>query len=148
MGEALELARDEGVNSVAFGDLFLEDVRRYREEMLGSAGMTGVFPLWGRDTTKLADYFISNGYRAILSCVDTSQIPAELAGRAYDPDLLAELPASADPCGENGEFHTFVYDGPIFSRPVESRRGRVILRENRFMYCDLLDGPVESPEHV
>jgi uncharacterized protein (TIGR00290 family) len=141
MGTALAAAREQGVRSVAFGDLFLEDVRAYREKMLGTVEMTGLFPLWGKPTAALAEYFIASGYRAVLSCVDTQQISGELAGREYDRSLLADLPDSADPCGERGEFHTFVSDGPLFTRAVAYRTGERVLREGRFMYCDLIENP-------
>jgi uncharacterized protein (TIGR00290 family) len=138
MGQALEEARREGVRAVAFGDLFLADVRAYRERMLGTVGMSGVFPLWGAPTSELARHFIDSGHRAVLTCVDTEQIDGRFAGREYDAALLDELPPHADPCGEKGEFHTFVYDGPCFREPVSWSRGERVLRENRFQYCDLL----------
>lgn len=138
MQAALAAARNEGVCFVAFGDLFLEDVRRYREEMLERAGMAGIFPLWGKPTGALAEHFISSGYRAVLTCVDTTQIHRGFAGRQFDRSLLHDLPPNADPCGERGEFHTFVYDGPLFAQPVTHRLGEEVLRDERFMYCDLL----------
>jgi uncharacterized protein (TIGR00290 family) len=122
---------------VICGDLFLEDVRRYREERLfGSAAC--VFPIWQRPTAALAREFMALGFRAALCCVDTQVLPAEFAGREFDEALLADLPAGVDPCGENGEFHTFVYDGPAFSTPIRFERGERILREGRFSYCDFL----------
>jgi uncharacterized protein (TIGR00290 family) len=123
---------------IAFGDLFLEDVRRYRERLLASAGVEGFFPLWGRDTTALADEFVASGYRAHLVCVDTTQLSATFAGAEFDGPMLAALPASVDRCGEHGEFHTFVWDGPIFARPIPVERGEVVMREERFAYCELL----------
>jgi uncharacterized protein (TIGR00290 family) len=138
MGVALEEVRAEGITTVGFGDLFLEDVRRYRETMLAPVGMEAVFPLWGLNTTELARGFVERGYRAILTCVDTSQIPGDFAGRDFDDPLLNDLPPAADPCGENGEFHTFVHDGPLFRHPVGCTRGGRVLREDRFMYQDLL----------
>ena len=130
--------------AVAFGDLFLEDVRRYRERQFAALGRPLSFPLWGHDTRELAHAFVARGFRAVLVCVDTTQLAADFAGRAFDHDLLAELPATVDPCGERGEFHTFVADGPIFRHPVAYRKGDVVLRENRFAYCDLV--PEEEPD--
>jgi uncharacterized protein (TIGR00290 family) len=138
MDSALEEVRREGIRTVAFGDLFLEDVRAYRERMLNTAGMSGIFPIWGIPTADLARRFIADGFRAVLTCVDTHQIDAGFAGREYDASLLDDLPPGADPCGENGEFHTFVYRGPGFRAPVEWSRGESVLRDGRFQYCDLL----------
>lgn len=123
---------------IAFGDLFLQDVREYRERLLATADLEGCFPLWGDDTRALADAFIASGYQARLVCVDTTQLAQSFAGRSFDSALLADLPASVDPCGERGEFHTFVSDGPIFSAPVPYATGEVVLRDERFAYCDLL----------
>ena len=125
------------VRHMAFGDLFLADVRAYRERVLPPLGWTPVFPLWGRDTRVLAQEFVRAGYRAILSCVDTTQLGAEFAGREFDELLLAELPATVDPCGERGEFHTCAYAGPIFRYPLPVQAGERILRDGRFEYCDL-----------
>lgn len=140
MQAALDAARaaHPGLRRVAFGDLFLADVRAYREERLAGAGMEGVFPLWGAPTAELARRFVRDGFRARLVCVDTEQLDAAFCGRGFDDRLLAELPDDVDPCGERGEFHTFVYDGPGFSRPVPVRPGEVILRDGRFAFCDLL----------
>jgi uncharacterized protein (TIGR00290 family) len=124
--------------TVAFGDLFLHDVRRYREQLLARCGWKPSFPLWGRDTKELAGEFIAEGFRAILCCVDTQQLAGEFAGREFDDQLFRDLPASVDPCGERGEFHTCVYAGPIFSSPLILVRGERVLRESRFEYCDLL----------
>ena len=136
MRGALAPARQGGITEVVFGDLYLADVRAYRERLLAPLGMRGHYPLWGRDTRALATEFIAGGFRAVLVCVDPRQIPAELCGREFDPALLADLPPGADPCGENGEFHTFVYDGPIFREPVAWRRGAVVERDG-FWFCDL-----------
>jgi len=125
------------VRHMAFGDLFLADVRAYRERMLPALGWTPVFPLWGMDTTALAQEFVRSGYRAILTCVDTTQLGAEFAGREFDASLLAALPASVDPCGERGEFHTCVYAGPIFRYPLPVETGERVLRDRRFEYCDV-----------
>ena len=128
------------LRKIAFGDLFLTDVRDYREKMIATLGLgwEPVFPIWGRDTRALAKQFVQAGYNARLVCVDTTQLDAAFAGRAFDDALLRELPASVDPCGERGEFHTFVTTGPIFSTPVACATGEVLLREERFAYCDLL----------
>jgi len=125
------------LHHLAFGDLFLADVRSYRERLLNPLGWTPVFPLWGRDTGRLAREFISQGFRAILTCVDTTQLGPEFVGREFDEELLADLPESVDPCGERGEFHTCVYDGPIFRQPLLLERGERVQRDNRFEYCDL-----------
>jgi uncharacterized protein (TIGR00290 family) len=123
---------------VAFGDLFLADVRAYRENLLAGTPWTPVFPLWGSDTTALAGRFVDDGFEARLVCVDTTQLDGAMAGRAYDHGFVAELPASVDPCGERGEFHTFVAAGPGFRRPVGYTVGAQVLRDERFMYCDLM----------
>jgi uncharacterized protein (TIGR00290 family) len=125
------------VEAVAFGDLFLQDVRAYREERLAATGRRGLFPLWGHDTGVLAREFIAAGFQARIVSLDPRTLDASFAGRAYDEQLLAELPASVDPCGENGEFHTFVHAGPIFSQPVACETGEVVEREG-FVFCDLL----------
>jgi len=139
MAEALGRLQQEqpGLRHLAFGDLFLEDVRAYRERVLPPLGWTPLFPLWGRDTRSLAHQFIGDGYRAILTCVDTEQLGPEFAGREFDAALLANLPATVDPCGERGEFHTCVYAGPIFSRPLALQLGDRIRRDGRFEYCDV-----------
>lgn len=139
-GEALENIRESypNVTKIAFGDLFLVDVREYREKLLAKSGFSALFPLWGRETHELALEFIDAGFRAHLVCVDTQQIGGEYAGREFDMQLLADLPQEADPCGERGEFHSFVSAGPIFASAIRARRGETVLRENRFMYCDFL----------
>jgi len=131
-------ARHARLCTVVYGDLFLEDVRRYREERLAPLGFAGLFPLWGRPTRALAEEAIDRGLEARLVCVDTTQLDPSFAGRSFDRELLADLPASVDPCGERGEFHTFVSDGPGFSTPVAYAVGEVVLRDDRFAYCDLL----------
>jgi uncharacterized protein (TIGR00290 family) len=134
-----------GVRHLAFGDLFLPDVRAYRERVLPPLGWAPLFPLWGRDTAVLAREFVAAGYRAILTCVDTTQLGAEFAGREFDGVLLADLPASVDPCGERGEFHTCVYAGPIFRHPLAVQAGARVRRDERFEYCDVtLQGPEAS----
>ena len=142
MGAAVERARDAGITVMAFGDLFLGDVRGYREERLRGSGLTPLFPIWGMPTGALAAEMVSAGLRARLTCVDPAQLSAEFAGREFDAALLGDLPASVDPCGERGEFHTFAYDGPMFSRPVGLRAGEVVVRDG-FVFADLL--PEGSP---
>lgn len=141
MLEALKGFPSRGVRTIAFGDLFLEDVRAYREELVARAGMKAIFPIWGRETAALAVDFIDSGFRAVLTCVDTQAVQPELAGRSYDHHLLEELPSSADPCGENGEFHTFVTGGPGLSEEVPVLAGERVLRDGRFMFCDLTTPP-------
>ncbi|MDQ6737424.1 MAG: diphthine--ammonia ligase [Gemmatimonadota bacterium] len=126
------------VELIAFGDLYLEDVRAYRERLLDVSGFKPLFPLWRRDTAELACEFINAGFRAVLVCVDTTQLPSSFAGRSFDSALLAELPDSVDPCGEGGEFHTFVWDGPDFRAPVSVIRGETIMRDERFAFTDLI----------
>lgn len=140
MRAALLSHRAAGVSHVICGDIFLEDVRRYREERLFREGFTGVFPLWKRDSGELAHRFIELGFRAVLCCIDTQLLPERFASRVYDKRLLAEFPATVDPCGENGEFHTFVSAGPNFRWPVPYTLGEYTLREERFGYRDLLPG--------
>jgi uncharacterized protein (TIGR00290 family) len=130
--------RHPSVRGIAFGDLYLRDVRDYRDRLLAETVFRGLYPLWGQPTRALAESFVAAGFRATLVCVDETQLDASFAGRAYDRALLDELPASADPCGENGEFHTFVHDGPIFARPIPIEQGEIVRREGRFTYCDLL----------
>jgi uncharacterized protein (TIGR00290 family) len=134
---ALAPFRARGVRRVVCGDLFLADIRDYRDRLYATVGMEGLYPVWGADTHALAERFIDAGFRAILACVDPQQIDAGFAGRDFDRRLLAELPPTADPCGERGEFHTFVHDGPIFHAPVPVRRGEVVERDG-FVFQDLL----------
>jgi len=144
MREVLERYQGQGVSSVAFGDVFLEDVRRYREDNLSKVGMRGIFPLWGREPGELACTFVDLGFEAVITCVDTHLLDGGLVGRIFDRQFLSELPASVDPCGENGAFHSFVYDGPVFGERIAYTKGKVVLRENRFQYCDLM--PVQVGE--
>jgi uncharacterized protein (TIGR00290 family) len=137
MHASLARHRAAGVSRVICGDIFLQDVRRYREERLLGEGLTGVFPLWKRDSRELAHRFIELGFRAVLCCIDTQVLDEGFAGRVYDEGLLAELPATVDPCGENGEFHTFVFAGPNFAQPVPYTLGEYVLCEERFGYRDL-----------
>jgi uncharacterized protein (TIGR00290 family) len=138
LGRALASSELRGTEEVAFGDLFLEDVRAYRESQLAAAGKRGCFPLWGRDTSELAASFLNAGFRAIVVCVDPSVLDSSFAGREYDEELLRDLPEGIDPCGENGEFHTFVYDGPVFAEPIGCNRGEVVERDG-FVFSDLLE---------
>lgn len=138
MQQVLEKCMKAGVFSVVFGDVFLEDVRKYREDNLAKVGMKGIFPLWKRDTAELARTFIDLGFKAVISCVDSKVLDKRFAGRVYDEQFLRELPSSVDPCGENGEFHSFVYDGPIFRKRILFTMGDVVLRDNRFYFCDLI----------
>ena len=136
MAEAFAAAPLSGVEMVAFGDLFLEDVRAYREGRLAAAGKRGLFPLWGQDTAALARAFLDAGFEATLVCVDPRALDPSFCGRRYDERLLAELPAGVDPCGENGEFHTFVSAGPIFTEPIAVEYGEIVERDG-FAFCDL-----------
>jgi uncharacterized protein (TIGR00290 family) len=130
--------RNRGVLSVVFGDIFLADVKQYRDDLLAKIGMHGIYPLWGRNTMELAGKFIDLGFKAVVSVVDGNVLGKEFSGREYDRKFLADLPPDVDPCGENGEFHSFVYNGPIFSKPVAFTKGEVVQRENRFWYTDLV----------
>lgn len=137
---ALETARERwpGIATIAFGDLFLADIRAWREALCARLGWTPLFPLFGSDTARLARQMIAGGLRAGLCCVDTTQLDARFAGRDFDEALLAELPPGVDPCGENGEFHTCVAGGPMFSRPLRLQRGETVLRDGRFAYTDYM----------
>ena len=137
MAAALDDARAQGVTHVIFGDLFLRDVRALPGSTARRVGITGVFPLWGRDTAVLAQEMIASGLEARLACVDPTKLDRAFAGRPFDADLLRALPASVDPCGENGEFHTFVAAGPMFARPVEITPGEVVERDG-FVFADLV----------
>src|ERR1700733_6109641 len=137
MSEAMERARAEGVYDIVFGDLFLEDIRAYREKQLGGCGMTPVFPLWGNDTRRLAEDMIAGGLRAHLTCVDPRKLDRSFAGRRFDAELLRALPPGVDPCGENGEFSTCGRGGRMFRRPIPVVRGEVLERDE-FVFADLL----------
>jgi uncharacterized protein (TIGR00290 family) len=145
MGGAVETAVEEGFTHVAFGDLFLEDVRAYRESRLAGTGLTAMFPLWGRPTGALAEDMIAAGLEATLTCIDPRILPRSLAGRHFDRALFAELPPGTDPCGERGEFHTCVTAGPMFSAPIAVRPGDVVEREG-FVFVDLLLTPTGDRE--
>jgi uncharacterized protein (TIGR00290 family) len=137
MASAMNRARSEGVTHMIFGDLFLEDVRRYREENLAKCGIAPVFPLWGAPTRQLADEMIAGGLRSYLTCVDPRKLDKSYAGREWNAALLADLPASVDPCGENGEFHTFACAGPMFRAPIAVRAGEIVERDG-FVFADLM----------
>jgi len=137
MGQALAEAPLAEAQTIAFGDLFLADIRAYREERLSRVGKQATFPLWGRDTNALAREFIAAGFQAVLVCVDPRRLDPSFAGRRFDPELLADLPADVDPCGENGEFHTFVYAGPVFSAPIACHVGATAERDG-YVFCDVL----------
>jgi uncharacterized protein (TIGR00290 family) len=140
MAEAVGRAVAEGFTHVAFGDLFLEDIRRYREERLAGSGLTPIFPIFGLDTTELARTMIASGLRARLTSVDPQVLDPRFAGREFDAALLDGLPASIDPCGERGEFHTFAYDGPMFAKPIGFKPGEVVERDG-FVFADLVPIP-------
>lgn len=140
MAQALDEVKTRGVTAMAFGDLFLEDIRAYRVQKLAGTGVRPLFPLWGLPTAELARTMIEGGLQARLTCVDPRQAPRELAGRAFDTELLRELPASVDPCGERGEFHTFAHAGPMFRRALSIEPGEVVERDG-FVFADLLPGP-------
>lgn len=130
--------KGKGVTSVVIGDIFLEDLKKYREEKLSEVDMTGIFPIWKRDTTELAKTFIDLGFKAVITCIDSKVLDQKFAGREFDRQFLSDLPSNIDPCGENGEFHSFVYDGPIFNTPIPCQRGDIVLRDERFYFCDLI----------
>jgi uncharacterized protein (TIGR00290 family) len=138
METAMRRHYDRGCRTVVFGDIYLQGVREYRETSLDSVGMKALFPLWNRDSSALSRGFIETGFQAVATCVDTQALPRSFAGRNYDDSFIAELPPGADPCGENGEFHTFTFDGPIFKRTIQFIKGEVVLRDDRFCFCDLV----------
>lgn len=141
MEKAMLEYKQKGILTVAFGDIFLQDLREYRQRNLAKAGMKAIFPIWHRDTIEIVRTFIELGFKAYLTCVDGDKLGRAFAGRPVDADLIRELPDSVDPCGENGEFHSFVYDGPIFRRPVYLSVGEVVLRDVRY-FADLV--PMEK----
>ena len=126
-----------GVTSVVFGDIFLEDLRRFREDQLSRVGMKGLFPLWKKDTAELAHEFVNLGFKAIVTSTDSKMLDGKFVGKEIDKKFLTQIPPAVDPCGENGEFHSFVFFGPIFRKRIRFRVGEVVFRENRFYYCDL-----------
>ncbi len=137
MDGAVRRARLEGVTHIVFGDLFLEDIRKYREEKLRGTGITPLFPIWGVDTAGLARGMVESGLRACITCVDPKKLDRSFAGRTFDALLLSDLPPGVDPCGENGEFHTFAYAGPMFSKPISVEAGQVVERDG-FVFADVL----------
>jgi uncharacterized protein (TIGR00290 family) len=137
MEQALRIFYDQGVRRVAFGDIFLEDLRAYREKNLARIGMTALFPIWKRDTRELIRFFHAQHFRAIAACIDPKVLAPSFAGRELDESFFRDLPPSADPCGENGEFHTFVFDGPIFRWPIPVLTREIVHRDG-FVFCDLL----------
>lgn len=139
MGKAVFQLKLQGVEGIAFGDIWLEDVRTYREARLSEVGMASLFPLWGKPTEQIVSKFLSEGYSAIVVCVDTEVLPAEFCGCEVDKKFFASLPEGVDPCGERGEFHSFVTRAPFFSKPVEVKVGERV-QKGRFVYCDLVEG--------
>ena len=129
--------KSQSVYKVVFGDIFLEDIRKYREANLSKIGMKAIFPLWKRDTKALAEKFIESGFKAIITSVDSKYLEGSYVGRQFDRDFLNSLPPNVDSCGENGEFHSFVFNGPDFSYPIHFQKGNIVFRENRFYYIDL-----------
>lgn len=138
-GEALAAYHARGISQVVFGDLFLQDIRAYRDQLVARHNMTALYPVWGRNTRDLIEEFMSLGFKAVIVCVDPSQLDKGFVGRAIDEKLLGDLPDNVDPCGENGEFHTFVYDGPNFAKPVVFSTGEIVCRDG-FWFCDLVPG--------
>lgn len=163
MSAAVARMKARGCAEAVFGDIFLADLRAYREEKLASAGVAAAFPLWKRDTRALVEQFIAEGFRAVVVCIDATRLDRSFAGRELDASFLADLPAGVDPCGENGEYHSFCYDGPVFREPVRFRRGEVVprsyplaaggpdegdpsgqnVRKAHFWFCDLV--PEDEP---
>ena len=137
MKETLIRFKQNGVSSVVFGDVFLEEVRKYRENNLSKLGMRGLFPLWGRDTAELGRSFIALGFQAVTTCIDSRVLDKKFLGRVFNKQFLTELPPNVDPEGENGEFHSFVFDGPIFKKRIAYTLGKKVLRDS-FYFCDLL----------
>lgn len=138
MKSVLAKHRRRGCRRVAFGDIYLQDVREYRENNLGEVDMQALFPLWGRSPQEMSSSFLQRGFRAVTTCVDSQALDRAFVGRIYDESFLDQLPAGVDPCGEKGEFHTFVFDGPIFRKPVAYHTAEVVLRDNRYYFCDLI----------
>ena len=137
MEKFIEQSRQQGIECMAFGDLFLADIKEYREAKLSGTGITPLFPIWLKPTGELAREMITTGLRAIVTCVDPKQLPASFAGREFNEEFLSTLPGQVDPCGERGEFHTFAFDGPMFSKPVDIVLGEITEREG-FIYADVL----------
>jgi len=142
MGEFIAQVKEQRIDCIAFGDLYLEDIRKYREEKLDNTGITPIFPLWGKDTEALSKEMVACGLRAIITCIDPRSMPPGFAGKEYNASFLEQIPAGVDPCGENGEFHSFAFDGPMFKRTVNLRVGETISRDG-FIFTDLL--PEQQP---
>ena len=138
MSKKLLFYQRQGISSVAFGDLFLEDIRTYREQNLSKVAMKGIFPLWKKNTQELACQFIELGFKAVIICIDSQNLDKKFVGRYFGRQFLSDLPANVDPCGENGEFHSFVFDGPIFKKSISFKIGDIVLRKKRFYFCDLI----------
>lgn len=138
MRETLLGYKNRGINKIAFGDIFLEDLRTYRQNKLSAIGMQALFPLWKRDTRELLSSIIASGFKSVITCVDTKALPMSFAGRIIDRTLSNDLPETVDACGENGEYHSFTYAGPLFHRQIGFEVGEKVLRDNRFYYCDVL----------
>ena len=143
MGAAIERFRRQGIRHVAFGDIFLEDLRAYREQKLLRADMSAIFPIWKIDTRELAAGFLRHKFRAIVACIDPKKLDRSFAGRELDESFFRDLPPDVDPCGENGEFHTYVFDGPIFRTPIAIQTGAVVERD-AFIFCDVLPASKEN----
>jgi uncharacterized protein (TIGR00290 family) len=139
MGDFIKQVKSRGIDNIAFGDLFLEDIRRYREESLAGTGITPLFPLWGKPTGELSKEMVSKGLRAIITSVDPKSLTADFAGHVYDSTFLEQIPDSIDPCGEKGEFHSFAYDGPMFKSRLNIRVGETVTRDG-FVFADVLPG--------
>jgi len=144
MEEALAEFRREGIETVIFGDIFLEDLREYREDNLAKAGMRAAFPLWKKDTAGLLRDFLDLGFASVVTCVDTGALDARFCGRTIDGKFFSELPDGVDPCGENGEYHSFAFRGPVFKEEIAFTAGETVLRDDRFMFCELLPGKKEN----
>jgi len=145
MSRACASAVQKGITAIAFGDLFLEEIRRYREDRLRGTGLDPLFPIWGRNTQELIGEMLAAGLRARIICVDPSKLPGDFIGRDLDHDLLRGLPVGVDSCGENGEFHTFTYAGPMFDQPIAIKDGESVARDG-FLYADVLPAEVAAPE--
>jgi uncharacterized protein (TIGR00290 family) len=138
MEKEMLLYKSKNFYHVIFGDIFLEDVREYRDSNLSKIGLKALFPLWGKNSREIAEEFINLGFQAIVTCTDSNYLDDSYIGKLYDEDFLLSLPSNVDPSGENGEFHTFVFDGPIFSYPIQFKKGEIVFRENRFYFIDLI----------
>jgi uncharacterized protein (TIGR00290 family) len=137
MTDILMKCKGMGIGTFAFGDIFLQDIRKYRETQLARLNLNAIFPLWNRTSIDVANEFVQLGFKAVITCVDSQQIDPSFAGSYFDKELLKKLPVMVDKCGENGEFHSFVFDGPIFSYPVAISVGEIVCREGRFYFCEL-----------